>query len=57
VGVHITALRMQHQVNWLASLNGVWCMFSEGKVVGLHNWIQIYLEERHGRFDYKGFVR
>ena len=26
----------------------------DGKVMGMHNWLQIYLEERAGRFDYKG---
>ena len=28
-----------------------------GSVLGLHNWIQIYLEERRGNIDYRGFVR
>ena len=27
------------------------------KVVGLHNWIQIYHEEKRGTFDYKGFIK
>lgn len=27
------------------------------KVVGLHNWIQIYHEEKKGSFDYKGFIK
>ena len=26
------------------------------EVTGLHNWMQIYLEERAGRLDYKGFI-
>ncbi|KAL0586478.1 hypothetical protein ABG067_003865 [Albugo candida] len=28
-----------------------------GQVIGLHNWIQMYLEERAGHFQYEGFVR
>ncbi|XP_033736683.1 poly(U)-specific endoribonuclease-B-like [Pecten maximus] len=27
----------------------------EGKIVGLHNWLQFYLEEKAGRIDYHGF--
>lgn len=26
-------------------------------MIGLHNWIQMYLEERAGHFQYEGFVR
>jgi len=29
----------------------------DGKVMGMHNWLQIYLEERAGRFDYKGYIK
>ena len=29
----------------------------DGKVTGLHNWIQIYAEERNGRLDYKGYIK
>jgi len=25
-------------------------------VVGLHNWVQVFLEERKGRLDYQGFI-
>lgn len=28
-----------------------------GEVVGMHNWIQIYLEERKGALNYRGFIR
>lgn len=28
----------------------------DGMVTGLHSWIQIYLEEKAGRLDYKGFI-
>ncbi|CAD7700733.1 unnamed protein product, partial [Ostreobium quekettii] len=28
-----------------------------GKVTGLHNWIQFYIEERKGNIDYRGFIR
>lgn len=27
----------------------------EGKIVGLHNWLQFYLEEKAGRIDYHGY--
>lgn len=29
----------------------------QGKVCGCHNWMQIYNEERHGRLDYRGYIR
>ena len=29
----------------------------DGKIMGCHNWIQIYNEERYGRLDYRGFIR
>ncbi|CAN0257318.1 unnamed protein product [Phaeothamnion confervicola] len=28
-----------------------------GKISGLHNWLQIYKEEKQGRLDYKGYIR
>jgi len=28
----------------------------DGKITGFHNWIQMYLEEKAGRLDYKGFI-
>nr|CCA14833.1 conserved hypothetical protein [Albugo laibachii Nc14] len=28
-----------------------------GQVIGLHNWIQMYQEEKAGHFQYEGFVR
>ncbi|CAN0076789.1 unnamed protein product, partial [Discosporangium mesarthrocarpum] len=27
-----------------------------GKITGLHNWIQMYNEERSGRLDYRGYI-
>lgn len=32
---------------------------SRGKssVLGMHNWIQFYLQEKHGKVDYKGYIR
>ena len=27
----------------------------EKEVIGLHNWIQFYLQEKRGNIDYKGF--
>ena len=28
----------------------------DGKITGLHNWVQYYLEEQKGNIDYLGFV-
>jgi poly(U)-specific endoribonuclease len=28
----------------------------EGKISGFHNWLMIFLEEKKGHFDYKGYV-
>lgn len=28
-----------------------------GDVSGMHNWIQLYLEERAGHLDYKGYIK
>lgn len=28
----------------------------KGKVVGLHNWIQFYIEEAKGNLDYRGYI-
>mmetsp|Transcript_19723 Transcript_19723/g.25492 ORF Transcript_19723/g.25492 Transcript_19723/m.25492 type:complete len:439 (+) Transcript_19723:123-1439(+) len=28
----------------------------EGEITGLHNWIQLYLEERRGALDYQGYI-
>lgn len=28
----------------------------DGKVIGFHNWIQLFIEERKGGVDYKGFI-
>ena len=28
----------------------------DGKVIGLHNWIQFSNEERKGNLDYKGYI-
>jgi len=28
----------------------------DGKITGFHNWIQMYLEEKAGRLDYKGYI-
>jgi len=27
-----------------------------GEITGLHNWIQMYLEEQRGSFDYQGYI-
>lgn len=29
----------------------------EGQVTGMHNWIQIYLQEKKGEFNYKGYIK
>jgi poly(U)-specific endoribonuclease len=29
----------------------------QGKITGLHNWIQIYREEQAGHLDYLGYIR
>lgn len=29
----------------------------ENEVTGLHNWVQIYLEEKRGKFDYHGYIK
>lgn len=29
----------------------------EGKIIGCHNWIQMYNEERAGNFNYHGYIR
>lgn len=29
----------------------------DDEIVGFHNWIQIYLEEKKGAFDYQGFIK
>lgn len=28
----------------------------DGKIMGLHNWIQFHDQEQKGRLDYKGYV-
>jgi len=30
--------------------------YRDGKVTGLHNWLQIFIEESKGRLDYQGFI-
>ena len=27
------------------------------EVIGFHNWIQFYLQERRGNVDYQGYIR
>ncbi|CAH1774082.1 unnamed protein product [Owenia fusiformis] len=27
------------------------------RVIGFHNWVQLYLQEKHGNIDYKGYFR
>ena len=29
----------------------------DGKILGFHNWIQFYLQEKAGNVDYQGYVR
>lgn len=29
----------------------------DGQVTGFHNWIQFYLEEKHGKVDYRGYLK
>mmetsp|Transcript_11821 Transcript_11821/g.20028 ORF Transcript_11821/g.20028 Transcript_11821/m.20028 type:complete len:480 (-) Transcript_11821:1052-2491(-) len=29
----------------------------DGKVSGMHNWIQLYMEEQKGALDYKGYIK
>ena len=31
--------------------------FKETEVIGLHNWIQLYFEEKRGNLDYLGFIK
>jgi len=28
---------------------------SQRKIIGMHNWIQFYLQEKAGNIDYKGY--
>jgi poly(U)-specific endoribonuclease len=28
-----------------------------GKVSGFHNWIQLYMEEKKGTLDYRGYIK
>ncbi len=28
----------------------------DGKITGLHNWIQYYIEEKKGKIDYLGWA-
>ena len=27
-----------------------------GEVIGFHNWIQFFIEEKRGKVDYKGYI-
>ena len=29
----------------------------DGKISGFHNWIQLYLEEKAGNLDYRGYIK
>lgn len=29
----------------------------EGKIMGMHNWIQLYMEEKKGHLNYKGYIQ
>lgn len=29
----------------------------DGKILGFHNWIQFYLQEKVGNVDYQGYIR
>ena len=48
-----TTLAVDEILGWLAVFVGE---VDEGKVVGFHNWIQFYLEERAGRVNYLGHL-
>ena len=59
-------------VNQVPYMNRGWCVFEtciagvgarqlltvkDGKVLGMHNWLNIYMEERAGRLNYKGCIK
>ena len=33
------------------------CDVQDGKISGFHNWIQLYLEEKAGNIDYRGYIK
>lgn len=43
---------------WPISLTRAILLFVEdGKISGFHNWIQLYLEEKAGNLDYRGYIK
>ena len=44
-------------MNWYA--HAIWTALvpQNGKISGFHNWIQLYLEEKAGNLDYRGYIK
>jgi len=33
------------------------CILQDGKISGFHNWLRLYLEEKAGNLDYRGYIK